>query len=425
MTIFDVINKDLVCKCGRTHRCDIPKLEIGEGAINRLPEFLADKNSIVLVADSNTYPLCGEKVKSLLGKKLEAVCFFDTPGYYLVPNEEAIAKIKAACSDKTDFILGIGSGVINDLTKQVSFDRNIRSGIIASAPSMDGFASSGAALILKGMQVTYTTHAPYMIIGDTNILKDAPLDMIRSGYADIIAKYSALCDWKFSQLINDEFFCPEIYDIVLNAVTEIRSLAKDINSREPKAIGKLMEILVLSGACLTLANTTRPGSGSEHHLSHYFHITGLIENKPFFLHGTDVGYTTIVTTELREKVLKIEKPEFTAIPKEQREEFYKKIFGDFSGEVVTLQNEAKRYDNPVFDKYIANWDKVKEILSECPSSEEIKTMLTDAGIDLSKFRELYDEKRIENGIWFGKDIKDRYSILWLHFDLFFAKEGLK
>lgn len=425
MTLFDVINKDLVCSCGRTHRCDVPKLEIGKGAINKLPEFLADKKNIVLVADSNTYPLCGEKVKALLGKTLEAVCYFETPGYYLVPNEEAIAKIEATCSDKTDFILGIGSGVINDLTKQVSFERGVRSGIIASAPSMDGFASSGAALILKGMQVTYTTHAPYMIIGDTDILKDAPIDMIRSGYADIIAKYSALCDWKLSALINDEFFCPEIYNIVLNAVTEIRSLAKDINSREPKAIGKLMEILVLSGACLTLANTTRPGSGSEHHLSHYFHITGLIENKPFFLHGTDVGYTTIVTTELREKVLKIEKPEFSAIPKEQREAFYKKIFGDFSGEVVTLQNEAKRYDNPVFDKYIANWDKVKEILSECPSSEEIKTMLTDAGIDLSKFRELYDEKRIENGIWFGKDIKDRYSILWLHFDLFFAKEGLK
>lgn len=424
MTVFDVINKDLVCSCGRTHRCDVPKLEISQGALNKLPEFLADKNSIVLVADSNTYPLCGEKVKELLGEKLEAVCYFETPGYYLVPNEEAIAKIEATCSDKTDFVLGIGSGVINDLTKYVSFGRNIRSGIIGTAPSMDGFASSGAALILKGMQVTYTTHAPYMIIGDTDILKDAPIAMIRSGYADIIAKYSALCDWKLSQLINDEFFCPEIHKIVLDATNEVRSLAKDINSRDPYAVGKLMEILVLSGACLTLANTTRPGSGSEHHLSHYFHVTGLIENKPFFLHGTDVGYTTIVTTELREKVRKVTKPEFTAIPKETREAFYKKIFGDYCTEVISLQNEAGRYDHPVFDKYIANWDKVLEILAECPSSEEIKAMLTDAGIDLSEFRKMYDEDRIQNGIWFGKDIKDRYSILWLHFDLFFGKEVL-
>ena len=411
MTIFDVINKDLVCKCGRTHRCDIPKLEIGEGAINRLPEFLADKNSIVLVADSNTYPLCGEKVKELLKEKIEAVCFFDTPGYYLVPNEGAISKIESYCSDKTDFILGIGSGVINDLTKQVSFNRNIRSGIIASAPSMDGFASSGAALILKGMQVTNTTHAPYMIIGDTDILKNAPLDMIRSGYADIIAKYSALCDWKLSSLINDEFFCPEIYQIMLNATNEMRSLAKDLNTRSPLVVGKLMEILVLSGVLMTLANTTRPASGSEHHFSHYFHITGLIENKPFFLHGTDVGYTTIKTAEMREKIQEITKPEFIAVSKETREDFYKKIFGNYAKEVISLQNSAGRYDNPVFDKYLDNWDKVLEILAECPTADEIRTMLTDAGIDLSAFRKLYDKNRIENGMWFAKDIKDRYSVL--------------
>lgn len=425
MIIFDVINKDLVCSCCRTHRCDIPKLEIGEGAINKLPEFLEDKQNIVLVADSNTYPLCGEKAKELLGEKLEKVCFFDTPGYYLVPDEEALAKIEATCSDKTDFILGIGSGVINDLTKQVSFGRNIRSGIIASAPSMDGFASSGAALILKGMQVTNTTHAPYMIIGDTNILKDAPLDMIRSGYADIIAKYSALCDWKLSALINDEFFCNEIYKIMLDATNKMRNMAKDLNTRSPHVVGKLMEILVLSGVLMTLANTTRPASGSEHHFSHYFHITGLIENKPFFLHGTDVGYTTIKTAEMREKICKISKPEFIAVSKETREDFYKKIFGKFSKEIITLQNSAARYDSPVFEKYLENWDKVLEILAECPTAEEIRKMLTDVGIDLSAFEKLYDEKRIENGMWFAKDIKDRYSVLWLYFDLFFAKEVLK
>ena len=425
MTVFDLINKDLACSCGKTHRCNIEKLEIGEGVLNKLPELLKEKNNILLVADSNTYPLCGDKVKTLLGEKLENICYFETPGYYLVPNEETISKIDSLCTDKTDFILGIGSGVINDLTKYVSFNRGITSGIIATAPSMDGFASSGAALILKGMQVTYTTHAPYMILGDTNILKDAPIDMIRSGYADIIAKYSALCDWKLSALINGEAFCPEIYQTMLNATNEMRALAKDLSSGSPYVVGKLMEILVLSGVLMTLANTTRPASGSEHHLSHYFHITGLIENKPFFLHGTDVGYATIITAEMREKICEITKPEFSAIPKETRENFYKNIFGDFAKEVITIQNAAKRYDNPVFDKYKENWDKVKELLSECPSSNEIKAMLTDAGIDLAQFNKTYDERRIENGMWFAKDIKDRYSVLWLYFDLFFAKKVLK
>lgn len=422
MNLFDVINKDLVCSCGKTHRCDLPKLEIGRGVLKKLPELLSDKNNILLVADSNTYPLCGDRVKELLGEKLENICLFETPGYYLVPNEKAIEKIGSFCTDKTDFILGIGSGVINDLAKYVSFNRGITSGIIATAPSMDGFASSGSALILKGMQITYTVHAPYMILGDTDILTDAPSNMIRSGYADIIAKYSALCDWELSALINDEYFCPEIYKAMLDATTEMRSLAKSLKSRKPETIGKLMEILVFSGVLMTLGNTTRPASGSEHHFSHYFHITGLIENKPFFLHGTDVGYTTILTTEMREKVLKVETPEFAVVSKEIREKYYKDIFFDFYTEVVDVQEKAGRYESPVFDKYIKNWDKVKDILSRYPSSDEIKTMLTDVGIDLTEFRKLYDEKRIENGMWFAKDIKDRYSILWLYFDLFFAKE---
>ena len=46
------------------------------------------------------------------------------------------------------------------------------------------------------------------------------------------------------------------------------------------AIEELMRDLVLIGVTLTLLSTTRPGSGSEHHLSHYFEITGLVEGKP-------------------------------------------------------------------------------------------------------------------------------------------------
>ena len=128
---------------------------------------------------------------------------------------------------------------------------------------------------------------------------------------------------------------------------------------------------------------------------------------------------------MREKIQEITKPEFIAVSKETREDFYKKIFGNYAKEVISLQNSAGRYDNPVFDKYLDNWDKVLEILAECPTADEIRTMLTDAGIDLSAFRKLYDKNRIENGMWFAKDIKDRYSVLWLYFDLFFAKEILR
>jgi glycerol-1-phosphate dehydrogenase [NAD(P)+] len=245
--------------------------------------------------------------------------------------------------------------------------------------------------------------------------------MIRSGYADIIGKYSALNDWKLSQLINGEYLCPEVYDLVLEKTNLIRSLAKNIAAREDEAIEELMRDLVLIGVTLTLLSTTRPGSGSEHHLSHYFEITGILEDKPYFLHGTDVGYSTIVTARLREELGVLEAPAFSAISDETREKCYKKIYGKIAGEVSDLQKSAGRYANPVNDVYREKWNQVVAILNECPTAAEIEEMLTDCGFDLSLFEEMYGAEKIENGIWFAKDLKDRYSVLWLYFNVFFSE----
>ncbi len=420
VTVYDLINRDLICSCGRTHRCDIEALRIGAGVLSELPTFISHRH-ILLVADANTYPLCGDRVRELLGDRIEAVCLFDSHEV-LVPNEESIAALRAHMSETTDLVLGIGSGVINDLCKYVAFFAGIRSGIIATATSMDGYASSGAAMIIDGMKVTYTTNAPTLILGDVDILKAAPMEMIRSGYADIIGKYSALCDWKLSELINGEYLCPYVYGIVKERTDRIRRAARALTERDPDAIGELMEALVLIGACLTLLSTTRPGSGSEHHLSHYFEITGLLEDKPYFLHGTDVGYATVVTAGLREKIRGMLMPSFHRISTDLREACYRAIYGTAWGEVRDLQNEAGRYARPMADVYRAKWSEVRAILSECPTADEIREMLTDVGFDLSAFEAMYGATKIQNGIWFAKDLKDRYSVLWLYFDLFMTEE---
>lgn len=422
MKLNDLINHDIVCSCGRTHRCDIPAPAIGKGALERLPELLGTFKKVLLIADSNTYPLCGDRVKALLGDRLENLYVFETGDALLVPDEKGIEAIENLLTKETDIILGIGSGVINDLCKYVSFYHGIVSGIIATAPSMDGYASSGAAMILGGMKVTATTHAPHLILGDVALLAAAPMDMIRAGYADIIGKYSALCDWKLSELINGEYLCPYVYDAVMEKTNELRALAKALAQRDENAIGELMETLVMVGVCLTLLSTTRPGSGSEHHLSHYFEITGLVDDAPYFPHGTDVGYSTIVTAELRERICRIGEPVFHRLSKETRENCYKKIYKDLWTEVRDLQDTAKRYDNDVDDIYRERWSEVLAVLGECPAGDEIREMLLDVGFDLSAFEKLYGKKKIENGIWFGKDLKDRYSVLWLYCELFLTEE---
>lgn len=421
MTVFDIINRDIACTCGKTHRCDIPHLAIGAGVLAQLPEMLADKHHILLVADRNTAPLCADRVRALLGDKIESFYYFDCDDL-LVPDEKAVAQVESYLTDRTDFILGIGSGVINDIGKYVSYTHGMTCGIIATAPSMDGFASSGAAMIMGGMKITYTMHAPALILGDVDILKNAPMDMIRSGYADIIGKYSALCDWRLSELVNGEYLCPFVYDIVKDSTDEVRSLAKALTERDGEAIGKLMEILVLIGVCLTLISTTRPGSGSEHHLSHYFEITGLIEDKPYFLHGTDVGYSTVVTAGLREQIVALDTPTFRQVSRETREAAYRVIYKDFWQEVKKIQDDAGRYDTDKTAFYAANWEAVRAILRQCPPASEITEMLLEVGFDMSAFEEMYGKDKIQRGIWYGKDLKDRYSVLWLYGDLFLGEE---
>ncbi len=421
MELLNWINRDIVCVCGRTHRCDIDCVAIGTGVLDALPENLTAYDHILLVADSNTYAVCGDRVRDLLGEKIGSACIFETDGI-LVPDEDAVEMIECELDDETDFILGIGSGVINDLCKFVSFHHGQKCGIIATAPSMDGFASSGAAMILSGMKVTETTHAPVLILGDIELLKTAPDEMIRAGYADIIGKYSALCDWKLSELVNGEYICQDVYDLVMRKTDEIRAMAGAIAAREDHAIAALMESLVLIGVCLTLLGTTRPGSGSEHHMSHYFEITGLLTGQHAFLHGIDVGYATILTAGLREELCRLDAPSFFVQPEDDRERCYQAIYGPIWTEVRDLQRQSGRYANLKHDFYRAHWDEIREILSKCPPKSEIEKMMTDVGFDLDRFEKHYGSEKIRRGVWFAKDLKDRYSVLWLYDDVFFTAE---
>lgn len=191
MELNQVINRDIVCACGRTHRVDIGCVAIERGALARLPGLLEGYRSIVLVADDNTWRVCGHAVPAYLGGKLAAKLIYPVADGHVVPNEASVAALEGVLPTDVDLIIGVGGGVINDLCKFVSFRRKLPYFIIATAPSMDGFASSGAAMIWAGMKVTFTTHTPSAILGDLDVLCAAPLDLIKAGYGDMIGKYNS------------------------------------------------------------------------------------------------------------------------------------------------------------------------------------------------------------------------------------------
>ena len=150
---FKHLLRPKTCNCGMEHTCKIKHVEIGYNALEQLPTLTQGYQHILVVADANTYGTCGNRVETLLGENRTRALVF--PGdTLLIPNEASIAAIQARLQPDTDLILGIGSGVIQDLCKYVSFEAGLPYQIIATAPSMDGYASKGAAMIIGNMKVT-------------------------------------------------------------------------------------------------------------------------------------------------------------------------------------------------------------------------------------------------------------------------------
>ena len=415
MNINEIL-KGVECKaCGKTHLCPIENVYIEKNATKYLPEITSKYNNILLVADENTYKAGGEGVeRELNGKIFKRVIF--SGATVLIPNEDAIEKVTNEING-ADLIIGIGSGVIQDLCKYVSLVSKIPYMVVATAPSMDGYASSGAAMILKGMKETVSAGLPKAIIADTDVLKNAPMEMIKAGYGDIIGKYSALNDWELSRVVNGEYFCQYIYDTTYEMIEKTLNTAEGLLKRDGDSVKALTEALIVVGIMMSFLGNSRPASGSEHHLSHFFEITGIVKNEPYLAHGIDVAYSTVVTAEIREKLLK---KEFSLNRYVESNDEYlnnmNEIYGSVADGCIALQEKMGRYKKDVMPIYKANEEEIKRILSKMPSGKEIENMLALCELDISEYYNLYGKEKIANAIKYAKDLKDRYTVLWLNYD---------
>ena len=111
---------------------------------------------------------------------------------------------------RCDLFLAVGSGVINDVCKVVSFACGKPQMVVATAPSMDGYASSSSSMHVNEVKTTVYNHCPTAIVADTDIVSQAPMRMLWAGLGDMIAKYVSICEWRMANLIIDEYYCEEI-----------------------------------------------------------------------------------------------------------------------------------------------------------------------------------------------------------------------
>lgn len=291
------------CACGKSHKVDIQAIRVGSGVIQELPGILRDLGAshIFLVADNYTYEAAGRQVEQLLDQAGLAyhkrVFQTETP---LVPNEYALGSVLAAMTSQDDMLLAVGSGTLNDVTKYVSARTGIPYVIAATAPSMDGYASTVAPTILDGFKTTLPAVYPAAIVADVDILKDAPMPMLTAGFGDIIGKFTSLADWRLSHQLNGEYYCPEVAGVIEAAVETCAANAKALAQREPQAIRAVTEALILSGLAMGMVGVSRPASGAEHQMAHYWEMDALRRGEEHPLHGNAVGVGTVLAASLYE-----------------------------------------------------------------------------------------------------------------------------
>jgi glycerol-1-phosphate dehydrogenase [NAD(P)+] len=325
-----------------------------------------------------------------------------------------------------DLIVGIGSGTINDISRFFSPRLGLPYYIVATAPSMDGYASTGAALIVDNLKTTFECHMPKAIIADLRVNADAPQEMIAAGFSDLVGKYTCLADWQLSAIINDEYYCPTIVELTRQSVSKAVALRDGIASGDHGSIASLLEALVLSGIAMAYAGNSRPASGSEHHLSHFWEMRFLLEKKRAILHGTKVGIAAVLVAQLYEMLSK-ENIDAADVPDTMEpgdgdwEEEIKKAFLDAAPAVLLLEEHAQK-NAPEgrrirLERIIARWPEIVRVLRAVPSAAEVRSLISCVGGIVDPDEVGIGPDLVYSALLYAKEVRPRYTILQLLWDL--------
>ena len=420
------LQKEISCSCGKTHFCDIEEIIIEDHAIKQLTTILARHSykKLCVVSDDNTEKAAGFQVYEELnaaGYTYDKVVFHDPE---LVPDEEALISLFSQVPNDCDLILAVGSGTINDLCRYVSYKMKIDYYIIGTAPSMDGYASNVSPLIIKHLKTTFEAHPARVILGDLDVIAKAPLHMISAGVGDILGKYVCLTDWQIAHIVNDEYICPEIMALVRQSIQKVAENAALAAKKDKAAIAAIMEGLVLSGIAMSYIGNSRPASGSEHHMSHYWEMMFLLSQHEDPLHGTKVGVGTVTAIRLYE-MLKEEKDSILSseAPKFDFDNWKKDIqeaYGPAASGVLALEEQIGNNSDEEVTRRRKNFqkhqDEIWKVVNELPDAEEIKGILLSMDAPYSPAQLDVSPELLKQGIYFAKDLRNRFGLLQILFD---------
>ncbi len=420
--------REFPCSCGRTHRMGIEDIVIGKGVLRELPRLIQryqGKRAFVL-ADRNTWSTA-RKVCDILEEK-DISC---APYVYEAspePDEAAVGSCIMHFDRTCDILVAVGSGVLNDICKILSSTSNRPYIIVATAPSMDGYASATASVAMDGLKVSLPAVCAKAIVGDTEILRAAPERMLLAGLGDMLAKYISICEWRISHVITGEYYCETIAAMVRAALKKCVDHAEGLLEREEEAVQAVMEGLIMGGVAMSYAGKSRPASGVEHYISHIWDMRGLACGAPVDFHGIQCAVGTLMAVRLYEKLAGMTPCRERAL--DWAEEFdYREwsrclemFLGKGAQPMIAAEDVEGKYDlarhRERLEVILEKWEEIRAIIhEEIPSSRKLEKLMANLGMPMTASELGMDAQTLPMTFRATKDIRDKYVLSRLAWDL--------
>ena len=402
------------CSCGRNHHVDVKEILIEAGAVNALEEAMSDgflKNYIspLLICDTNTKKATEEIMESIYDRC--QVLVLDAEDLHA--DNYAVEIVENFMDEDIDLVLAVGSGTIHDISRYVARQYKIPFISVPTAASVDGFASTVAAMTWHAMKKTLPGVAPMAIFADTDIIAKAPKRLNASGVSDLLGKYICLADWKISHILTGEYYCEYIVELEERALKTVGSSLRAIAAGEKEACEELMYALILSGLAMQMVGNSRPASCAEHHMSHLWEME-VLNDKLDALHGEKVSVGTMLVLKTYKKIAKaIRKGMCHAKPFEAAD---MQLLEDTFGKKGLLQSVLDENGKELLEdvepaKLERHLTDIADIIEELPDEVEMLHMLEKAGCKKTVYEIGLDENIISISLKLAPYVRRRLSLL--------------
>jgi glycerol-1-phosphate dehydrogenase [NAD(P)+] len=273
-------------------KVEIPSLvRVKPGALDRLGSYLerAGHTAALVLVSEGLVPEYLERVLQGLADRgiacIETIAVADA-------SFERATELFTRLPGPVKAIIGLGGGKALDVAKYVAFLSNRPYFATPTSLSNDGFASPQSSLTVSGRRRSLAAAIPSGVVLDLDVCKAAPRTLWLSGVGDLVAKLTAIFDWKLAfhrrgEPVND-------FAALLSDATVYQFLAQP--SFDLDGARLLGTALLLNGLAMEICGSSRPSSGSEHLISH---ALDALSSRPR-LHGLQVGVAAYLVSRVQD-----------------------------------------------------------------------------------------------------------------------------